>query len=320
MNIRFGFVAMALSLQNASPSQTMTVTHFKKLVDREAALRKITRIASSNLTNTLRILRHAHASGIHVYRFSSRLIPLFGHDLTKEWDFFRYLHKDFEQLGDFIREKQMRTSFHPEHFTLINSPREDVVNHSIEDLKRYAQMLEAMGLDSRAKIVLHVGGGYQNKTRSLERFKRHWSRVPNNVKERLTLENDDKTYTAVETLNLCQSLGVPMVLDIHHHRCHHDGTDLRDLVQPIFKTWRGTGLVPKIHVSSPKDETDFRRHAAFIDPDDLIPFLDIVREFDQDIDVMIEAKQKDEALFQLVQELTKRPGFRRIDGGTVSYC
>lgn len=319
MIIRFGFVAMAMSLRNASPSQTMTVSTFEKIIDREAALRKITRIASSNLMNSLRILRHAAASGVHVYRFSSKLIPLYGHELTAEWEYFRYLAKDLEEIGNFVKKNKIRVSFHPDHYTLLNSPNKDIVSRSIEDLIRHVKLFEAMNLDARAKLVIHVGGGYKDKVKSLQRFIKNWPRVPLNVQERMTLENDDRTFTAKETLQLCQTVGIPTVLDIHHHKCNSDGTDLRDIAEPIFRTWDDSGLVPKIHLSSPKNEADFRSHHELIDPDDLIPFLDLSRELDQDLDIMIEAKNKDGALFQLVKDLTARPGFVRIDGGSFHY-
>ncbi len=70
MKGRFGFVAMALSLTNASPSQTMTFKTFKSIPDRMAALEKAARITERNLENTLRILRHAQSSSVHVYCFT----------------------------------------------------------------------------------------------------------------------------------------------------------------------------------------------------------------------------------------------------------
>jgi UV DNA damage endonuclease len=319
MIIRFGFVAMAMSLKNASPSQTMTVSTFEKIIDREAALRKITRIASSNLMNSLRILRHAVASGVHVYRFSSKLLPLYGHELTAVWDYFRYLAKDLEEVGKFVKKNKIRVSFHPDHYTLLNSPSQNIVARSIEDLIRHVQLFEAMGLDPQAKLVIHAGGGYQDKQRSLQRFIANWSLVPDQVRERMTLENDDRTFTAKETVQLCETVGIPMVLDIHHHKCNPAGTELRDLAEPIFNTWQETGLQPKVHISSPKSETDCRSHHELINADDLLPFLDISRELNQDLDVMIEAKNKDEALFQLVKDLAKRPGFVQIDGGSFRY-
>jgi len=320
MLVRFGFVAMAMSLTNASPSKTMTLSNFLKIFDRDAALRKITRIASDNLTNTLRILRHADASGVHVYRFSSKLIPLISHEITEDWDFFRYLQKDFEELGAFVRERNMRISFHPDHFTLLNTPRPEVLAASLRDLDLHTKYFELMDLDSHAKLVIHVGGGYADKPKSLQRFRDNWADVSARLRERITLENDDKTYTVADTLSLCETIQVPMVLDIHHHSCNHNpGDDLHEMLPRIFKTWSATELPPKIHVSSAKSEKEFRAHADYVQASDLVPFLDTCRDLDTDIDVMLEAKNKDEALFYMMRQLVKLPHVRFIDGGTIEY-
>ena len=75
--------------------------------------------------------------------------------------------------------------------------------------------------------------------------------LPRAVRSRLVIENDDRTYSAKDTLKLCQKAGVPMVFDLHHHLCRNDGEDFRDLLPDIFATWRDRP--PKVHLSSPKD-------------------------------------------------------------------
>lgn len=320
MKLRIGFVAMSVHLKNASPSKTMTLTHFQKIIDREAGLRKLTRIAAENLQNTLRVMHHAVAHDIRIYRLSSKLIPLLGHELTAGWDFWGKLGPEFKAVGAYAREKEMRVSFHPDHYTLLNSKSKDVIDHSIADLERHVKMFELMDLDERAKLVMHVGGSFKDKAESLQRFQTTWERVPEHVRKRVTLENDDKTYTALETLSLCETLGIPMVLDIHHHRCNPGGENLRDLVPRIFRLWAPTGLVPKIHVSSPKSEDDIRSHADFIDLDDLLPFLDLAREAgDTGLDIMVEAKQKDESAIRLSQALARVNGVKQVDGATFLY-
>lgn len=320
MKIRLGFVAMSIHLKNASPSQTMTVANFEKIIDREAALRKLTNTAAKNLQNSLRVMRHAHAHGLHLYRFTSKLVPLLGHAHTAEWDFWTKLKPEFEEVGDFIKKAEMRVSFHPDHFTLLNSAKKEVLDNSIADLDRHTTMFELMGLDETAKLNIHVGGSYKDKAESLNRFRDHWQLVPERIRRRITLENDDKTYTALETLTLCEELGIPMVLDIHHHRCNPGEEDLRDLTSRIFKTWDGTGLVPKIHISSPKSPEAMLHHADYIEPGDLLPFLDLVRETtNTDLDIMVEAKQKDDAAMRLAKDLAALDGITSIDEGSFTY-
>ncbi|MCL6600338.1 MAG: UV DNA damage repair endonuclease UvsE [Alicyclobacillus macrosporangiidus] len=336
MKVRFGFVAMALSLTNASPSQTMTYKVFQSIPDKEAALQKATRIGARNLENTLRILRHAKASGVEVYRFSSRLIPLFTHEATKGWDFIDRLRDHLVRIGHFVQQNAMRVSFHPEHFTVLNSPKKEVLDSSIRDLLYHVNILEAMELDDSAKLVIHIGGRYKDKESSLNRFIQNFGHVPLSIQRRLTLENDDKIYTAKETQRLCRTLGIPMIFDLHHHYCNHGSEasgstvgsvpieimtkeELSDVVEPFLASWEGQPIPPKAHVSSPKDERNFRAHADYINPEELIPFLDCVREFDVDIDVMLEAKRKDEALFALMRELQKYMFINILSGGSIQY-
>ncbi|MFB5190224.1 UV DNA damage repair endonuclease UvsE [Alicyclobacillus fastidiosus] len=320
MIVRFGFVAMALDLQNASPSKAMTLTAFQKIDDREGALLRVTRIARENLANTLRILKYAYYEGIHLYRFSSKLIPLYGHEVTQSLDFMDVLREPLEAIGTYVQERDLRVSFHPDHFTVLNSPKTDVFENAVRDLERHVDLLETMGLTPTSKLNIHVGGAYGDKTGAIGRLVDRWEKVPHRVKRHLIFENDDKTYTANDTLQVCQTLGVPMTLDVHHHHCNHgENEDLAPLLPSIFQTWQGTGLVPKVHLSSPKNDKEFRAHADFVDVGTVCRFLDAVRELDADIDIMIEAKKKDQALKHLMHELRQVAGVTVLDGGTIRY-
>lgn len=320
MKIRFGFVAMSTILKDVSPAKTMQLSYLRRNIDSPEIFDRILSISKQNLENTLELLRHAHSLDIHMYRFSSKLLPLLGTPETSHVDYFGELKESFLNIGNFVKEQDMRVSFHPAQFTVLNSPKEQVVANSIADLQHHIMQLEAMGLDNRTKMVLHVGGAYGDKPLSLSRFKENWNTiVPQNIKERLILENDDKTFTAKEVLSLCQDIGVPMVFDTHHHNCNNDGEKLGDLVPSIFETWKDTGINPKVHISSPKNEKESRSHHDYINVDDIMPFLNVAREVGKDIDIMIEAKQKDTTLLKLTKELSDIKGFTQIDTSTLIY-
>jgi UV DNA damage endonuclease len=313
MLVRFGYVAMSNVVSNASPSKRLTATAFMKLQDTEAALRKLERLGEENINNSLRLLRHNRAHDIHLFRLSSKLVPLVGHECTAGWDCLSPLQPAFKEFGDYAKQHKMRISFHPDHFTVINTPREDVLRTSLADLDFHVGMFEEMGLDERAKLVMHLGGSYGNKEKSRQRYVDAFPLVADRVKPRLTLENDDKTFTALETLEVCEELGLPMVLDIHHHLVNNNGETLEELWPRIANLWVGTDLPPKIHVSSPKNEKDIRSHAEYVDPDHLLPFLHIAKQTSPRLDVMIEAKGKDSALFQLMKELPGKDGIEQVD-------
>ncbi|TJY42391.1 UV DNA damage repair endonuclease UvsE [Cohnella pontilimi] len=307
MIVRFGYVAMSMQLENASPSRTMTMASFSKLIDREAGLRRLERIAEENLHNTLRLLKHNRYMDVKVYRMTSKLIPLATHEQLSDWDPYPALAEHFARVGEFVREHEMRVSFHPDHFTVLSTPRPEVFAHSVKDLNHHVTMLEMMGLDERATCNIHIGGTYGNKQTAGERFLRQFTQLEQRVAKRITLENDDKTFTAAETLEISEKADAPMVLDLHHHMVNNPENDNIELLWPrIHRTWQrrfDDTLPPKIHISTPKSDRDPRAHADYVNPAPLLRFLEEIARTTPAIDVMIEAKRKDESLFRLMDDL-----------------
>jgi UV DNA damage endonuclease len=104
-----------------------------------------------------------------------------------------------------------------------------------------------------------------------------------------------------------------MVLDIHHHWCNSNGEEISDLLEDIFNTWNGEYLPPKIHVSSPKCRKNIRAHADNVDTKFFYDFISVAKEIDRDFDVMIEAKNKDKALFHLIEDLRNYENINLLD-------
>lgn len=316
MILKLGYVAMTLNLKDCTPSGTVTYTLYKKLESEEAKKMRLSRVAKSNLNNTLRILKYNKALNIDVYRLTSKLIPLATHDELSDWDYQQDFKEQFIEIGDFIKSNNFRVSAHPDHFTLLNPKDEKVLEDSIKDLDYHIRLFEAMGLHhSKYKLVIHVGGVYANKTKSIDRFKENFTKLPDRIRRRIMLENDDKSYSANDVLNICEELKIPMVLDVHHHNCINNGENIEQMLPRIYDTWIGEDYPPKIHFSSPKSDKDFRSHADYINVDEFRMFMEIAKRQQRDIDVMLEAKMKDNALIELSNELSKQ-GFKRINNGT----
>lgn len=322
MIVRFGYVAMSVLLEAASPSKTVTVKSFGALAEKnmELAVNRVRKAAVENLRNTLRLLRHNEAHGIKMYRFSSKLIPMATHHFLSSWDYTEELRGEFIQIGEYVRRHSMRVSFHPDHFTLLNSPREEVFDAALQDLWYHHRMLEAMGLYHSAKLVIHVGGAYGNKTEAAARFVSNWDRIPDQIRARLIVENDDKTYSAEDVLALCEIVKTPMVLDLHHHFCNPGAVSLETLMPRIFDTWQESGLSPKVHVSSPKSEADFRSHHDCVNPEDVYSSLASFAVYVPEIWVMVEAKRKDQAMMRLVDELARYPGVTRVAPAALEFA
>jgi UV DNA damage endonuclease len=110
--------------------------------------------------------------------------------------------------------------FHPDQFVVLNSPRLDVVEKSVQELEYQEQVAEWIGADV---INIHGGGAYGDKPKALADFARNIDRLSSRVRKRLTVENDDKTYTPADLLPTCKTTGIPLVYDVHRFDAAWDG-------------------------------------------------------------------------------------------------
>ncbi|UFU01185.1 UV DNA damage repair endonuclease UvsE [Radiobacillus kanasensis] len=311
---RLGYVSMSVQVENCSPSQTVTWKSFSNISDRDAAIGKVRSVAQSNIENCLRLLKHNNANGIKFFRMSSRIIPLATHEELADWDYKAELTPFFQELGGYARKKGMRVGFHPDHFVVLNTPKKEVLKQSIYNLVYHYNMLAAMGEEPVHKCVLHIGGSYGNKEESLERFIENWAKISPRIQNTVILENDDKTFNVEDVLYLSEKLEVPHVFDLHHHAANHNDSDWTKYWERIVDTWKHSPSPVKIHISSPKSEKQFRAHADYVDSEMFRQFMKEVSGTIPQVDCMIEAKQKDAALFKLVEDLKKDPDIKWHEG------
>ena len=264
---------------------------------------KLSGICHDNVLNLQLALEAVRRLGIGAFRIMSPLFPRMTHpqvgyeiaDLPSG-DIISGL---LESVGSFARVHDIRLSFHPDQFVVLSSPHPHVVANSIRELAYQAMLGEALGADL---INIHAGGVYGDKLQALERFRRRFSQLPEAVRSRLTLENDDVSYTVRDLLPTCQMLGIPLVYDVHHHRCNPDGLSVEEATKLAGETWQGVGKEQYCHLSSPRGGWgggDLRPHADYIDLEDLPPCWQ-----GRGMTVDIEAKAKELAVVQLMAQLT----------------
>lgn len=302
MRVRLGYVAIALKLPKVTSSSSVTFKTYSKLALKEEKLNKLKKVALSNLNDLYKILQYNIENEIHFYRITSALIPLANHPEVEDWDYRKIFHKDFRALGKLITEHNIRVDTHPDQFNVINSINENVVENTKQNLLFHVHLFEDMHY-KLGKMVIHIGSGQGGKEEALNRFINNFNNFPQEITEKLILENDDKTFTANDVLKTCKTLNIPMVLDAHHHICNNDGKPLSSILGDILDTWNKDILPPKVHFSSPKHGGKDRKHADYINPQDFINFINECKVFNKDLDVMIEAKQKDLALYKLVEDI-----------------
>ena len=314
MKIRLGYVAISNKLgKKVTSSSTVTFSNYKKIISEEAKREKLLKTTLSNLNDLTTILKYNIENNIHFYRITSALIPLATHPEVNYYGYFEKFSKDFNYIGKLIKNSNMRVDTHPDQFNVINSTNPKVVESTKINLLNHVQIFEKIHYDE-GKMVIHVGGGAGGKEAGLQRFIDNFRTYPQCIKEKLIVENDDKIYTAKEVLELCNTLNIPMVLDVHHHNCNNENKSLEDLVEDIFNTWNETSLVPKIHFSSPREFTNDRKHADYIDAKEFVKFIDMVKGINRDFDVMLECKEKDLALYKLSEEIKiMKPEYEWLD-------
>lgn len=315
MQVRFGYVSIALNIPNGKATKSVTVKTLQKINNRQEQLQFLRSILRQNLESTMRILHYNVTKGIEIYRMTTKTVPLASHEITSDWDYLSEFHEQIENIGQFIRSSGLRISVHPEHYTILNSNKPGVLEVSLKDLHYHTEFFSALKLPAHPQIVLHIGGVYGDKQQAKVRFIETYHRLPENIQKRLMLENDDKCFSAKDVLDICHITKCPMVLDLHHHLCLNNGESLDLLWPEIAKTWGPH--TPKVHISSPRDLSNMRCHADYINPNDILPFLKTACQNNSALDIMIEAKQKDKALFQLLADLTDIRYIKRIGPASI---
>lgn len=208
-----------------------------------------------SLEHVDRILDYLSKVEIDMYRLSSDLAPYATHpDLPQFHTMVEESDAELAAFGRKARDLDIRLSFHPSQFVLLNSPNPELTRKSIWDLSSQAEMLDRMGCGPEAVLVTHVGGVYDDRDAARARWLEGYAACPEHVKRRLVLENDDIRFSAADVLWISERCGVPCVFDYQHFWClNPERLDLRDTLEKFLATWPA-GVRPKIHFSSPRTE------------------------------------------------------------------
>lgn len=306
MKIRLGYVSISKTLDNMLNFKTINYTNYLK----EKNIKKIEDIVIHNLNTLEQILDYNIKNNIHFYRITSNLIPL---STIVKFDYITNFKDYYDKLSKKI--SKLRVDFHPDQFTVLNSVKKEVLDNTFLSLEHHYKLCKVLKIKNPI-LVLHVGSNVFGKEKSLTRFINNFKKLPNEIKQVIAIENDDKIFNVEDVLKLTKEINVPFVLDYHHYLCNKGNIDIDDYFIDIFKTWKN--IRPKIHFSSPKSKLkkEFRSHHEYIDVDEFIKFIEKIKKYNIDIDIMLEAKGKDEALFRLVRQLKYKTNYHFIDETT----
>ena len=236
-------------------------------------------------------------NGYDFYRMSSGLAPW---KTEYDWEDLKdidSIRRWFHSAGTMAKTHNVRLTSHPGPYNVLVSPKEEVVENCIKDLTIHGDEFDMMGLSRTPynKINIHLGGAYGDKEASMKRFVKNFPRLPESVRSRLTLENDDKaSMYSVKDLyyGIYKKIGIPIVFDYHHHKFCTGGMSEQEALEMALSTWGD--IKPVTHYSeSRRDEQEdktirVQAHSDYV--------YDKIEMYGNDFDIMVEAKAKELAV------------------------
>ncbi|ORX93779.1 UV-endonuclease UvdE [Basidiobolus meristosporus CBS 931.73] len=231
-------------------------------------------------------------NNIRFMRVSSEMFPFASHDLYGYS--LEYASSELKKAGELAKRLGHRLTTHPGQYTQLASPNTEVVRRAVADLTYHAEMLDLMGLDQDSVMIIHMGGVYGDKEATLKRFEEGFAQCPASVRNRLVLENDEICYSAEDILPVCEKLSIPLVFDWHHHSLNPGNEDLVRILSRIKNIWSVRGIKQKQHYSEGRPgASNIMEKRAHSDRVKSLP------PCERDMDLMIEAKDKEQAVLEL---------------------
>lgn len=279
--MRIGYACLTIGVRE---------TGFKTCIMKNANEENLLSIINHNLEVLDNIIDYNVKNDIKLFRISSDIIPFGSSPVNnlKWWDIFE---EKLSFIGNKIKKSEMRVSMHPGQYTVLNSPTGDVVLSAVKDLEYHNVFLDSLKVNKENKIILHIGGVYGDKKLAIDRFSRNYILLNEKIKERLVIENDDKCFNIEDVLYISKKLQIPVIYDNLHNKVlpADKFKDDRYWIKEVNKTWSNGNGPQKIHYSQQDKNKRAGAHSTSININE---FVDFIRNLDPDIDIMLEAKDK----------------------------
>ena len=274
----------------------------KKKTFLEKGLKYAGELALLNSQDLLKILQWNLKKEIKFFRISSDIIPWGTHYKMEDLPQFEEIKKVLIECGKYAQKNTLRLTAHPGPFNVLVSPNNKVVKRTINDLKMHADFFDLMGLSRTVynKINIHCNGVYGDKKSAMDRFCQNFKTLPDGVKKRLTIENDDKAsmYSVKDLMYIHEKTNIPIVFDYHHHNFCTGGLSEKKALELAISTWPDN-IRPVAHYSESKA---LHENDKTIKPQAHSDYIKKLPEnYNYDLDLMIEAKAKDLSILPFIK-------------------
>jgi UV DNA damage endonuclease len=294
MNIGYACINLSLGKKITTNRTMVKRTFIAKGID------YVSDLVLQNVADLERIIDWNEQNGIKMYRMSSEMFPWateYEFEQLKDW---KAIHTILQRCGAKATKYKQRLSFHPGPFNVLVSPKENVVLNTIKDLEVHGRIMDAIGLSKTPynNINIHCNGVYGDKIAAMDRFCTNFDKLSNSVKTRLTIENDDKAsmYSVKDLMYIHNKINIPIVFDYHHHQFCTGDLSEENALKLAATTWHN--IIPEVHYSESKSlhenntKIKAQAHSDYINA--------IPNTYDVDVDIMVEAKQKDLAIIKFI--------------------
>ena len=296
MNIGYACINMTMGKKVTTNRSMVKKTFNAKGLD------YVSELALLNAKDIIKILEWNREHKINFFRLSSALIPWGDSiDITQLRDY-KEIKSELRKAGDYAKLYNIRITSHPGPFNVLVSPNESVVLKTLSDLELHGKIFDMMGLSKTRfnNINIHCNGVYGDKQSAMDRFIQNFKRLSPSVRNRLTVENDDKAsmYSVLDLMYIHKHTGIPIVFDYHHHQFCTGGLSEEEALKLAATTWP-EGIKQEVHYSESKalhennQKEKPQAHSYLINA--------LPNTYELDLDIMVEAKGKELAILQFIK-------------------
>jgi len=302
--VQLGLCCMNTTLKKCKPPVYASRRIIVRIVD-ERGIEELKCRIIKNLEDLLLMIDWNEKNGIKVFRLSSEMFMHKTNPKVPDYDY-DFAIPLLKKIGEKARNYNQRLTFHPGQYNVLGTPREKVLKQTIADLQYQADVFDLMEMGKDSVMVIHGGGVYGDKPGTTERWIQNYNNLSDNIKNRLVIENCERSYSIVDCLEINKKCGIPVVLDTHHFECYkllHPDVEFESpeyYIPLILETWKPKDIKPKFHVSE-QGSGRCGHHSDYIE---ILPeyLLEIPEKYGVNIDIMIEAKMKELSIEKLYEK------------------
>ena len=293
--MRYGYASINLTL--AAEKIRVNRSMIKRMFV-EKGIAYASQLALANITDLEKVIEWNIRNGLFFHRMSSDMVPWMSEYELPDLPDYEQIRDILARCGQQAASHGFRLTFHPGPFNVLASNTATVITKTIKELRQHAEIMDLIGLPATpfAKINIHVGGAFGDKTSAMARFAESYLQLPANTRQRLTVENDDKVnmFSVHDLLWLHRETGIPVTFDYFHHEFCTGGWSEEEALLAAVATWPA-GISPVVHFSSSKKKWEDPAALPTAHADYLYSK---VNTYGREVDIMFEAKAKETAVLK----------------------